>query len=213
MFSSVDLQAACHGAQHWLWRCEWLSGQCEQMLCSWPWRHLSLSWRTMMSLSKWGFAVPSRHHIDLRTSKNLVGELGGCWHRGISRLGRHKKLVLKKDQITGIQRSRLGRDSSSLLLIVCWMYSCSGLCVTDRNMSPAQRAWATFLCSALTYLEGLYTYMLTNEYDCYLCPNCLVFTEKVSVSAHFHVIPLVSIYLCMYICLPVFSAGDSVTTS
>lgn len=81
MFSSVDLQVACRGAQHWLWRCEWFSGQCGQKLCSWPWQHLSLSWRMMTSLSKSGFAVPSRHHIDLHMSKNLVGELAlALWH-------------------------------------------------------------------------------------------------------------------------------------
>lgn len=89
------------------------------------------------------------------TSKNLVGELGDCWSSGISRLGRHKKLMLKEDWITVIQRSWL--SSNYNLCCPAWAECAFAIDFFAKYRCLAQKAWATFLCSALTYLEGLYT--------------------------------------------------------
>lgn len=88
------------------------------------------------------------------TSENLVRELGNCWPCGISQEGT-KELMLKKDAVS----RGLGSVGLQFSLAHCGLNVLSKLtsCHWAKYLSPAQRAWATFLCSALTYLEGLYT--------------------------------------------------------
>lgn len=74
------------------------------------------------------------------TSENLVRELGDCWPCGISQLGRHQELMLKKDVVSrglgsvGLQFS-LAHCGLNVLLQLTLRHWAKYLC-------PAQRAWA-----------------------------------------------------------------------
>lgn len=129
MFSSTDLQADCHGVQHWLQK----------------WMVLRLIWTDAMLLALAALVIVTNNNdVSLPigicsskvashcpTSKNLVGELRDRWCCGISHLGRHKKLMQKKDQMTGIHRSWLGRDYSSL----CSLWAECALAIDFASLS------------------------------------------------------------------------------
>lgn len=141
---------------------------------SWPWQHLPLSPTAKLLLSRWDLQFQSS--ITL-TSIWEHGErargLLATWHLSVRKAQRadaKKDVVSRGLGSVGLQFSRAHCGLNVLLQLTLHHWA--------KYLSLAQRAWATFLCSALTYLEGLYTSLLTNESDCCLCPIAWYSQEK-----------------------------------
>lgn len=135
---------------------EWFSDWHGRMIdvCSWPWQHSSLLWTAMILLSKWDLQFQSSITLTYvwEPGERARGLLA-MWHLSVRKAQRADAA-----EGCGIQRPWFGRITV-LSLAHCGLNVLLQLTLRHwaKYLSPAQRAWATFLCSALTYLEGLYT--------------------------------------------------------